>query len=90
MDWHIVVEPNEIVAGMIAWDHMKTMARVTGRINRQSNTFNMKAVEMGGGARIAIVDGQIGDDGTITANIKGPNVTCYSVVVRVYDPSHTK
>jgi hypothetical protein len=90
LDWHIVVEPNDVVAGMIAWNGMKRMARATGKINRRNNAFTMKAVEMGGAARTAIVDGQIGDDGTITANIKGPNVTCYSVIVRVFDPSQTK
>ena len=75
---------------MIAWDDMKTMARATGRVNRQSNTFAMKAVEMGGQGRMATVDGQIGENGTIVANIKGPNVACNSVIVRVYVPSDTR
>jgi len=84
LDWHIVVEANDILAGMIAWDDMKTMARATGTVNRQSNTFTMKAVEMGGRARTATVEGRIEENGTIIANIRGPNVICDSVVVRAY------
>jgi len=84
LDWHIVVEANDVLAGMIAWDDMKAMARATGTVNRQSNTFTMKAVEIGGQARTATVEGQIEENGTIIANIKGPNVTCDSVIVRAY------
>ena len=34
LDWHVVVEPNDILAGLIAWDDMKTMARATGKVDR--------------------------------------------------------
>ena len=27
LDWHIVVEPNDVLAGVIAWDDMRTIAR---------------------------------------------------------------
>ena len=87
LDWHIVVEANDILAGLIAWNDMNTISRATGRVDRQNHTFSMTAVEMGAPARKATVDGQIGDNGTITANIKGPNVTCNSVIVRAYDVS---
>lgn len=84
LDWYMVVEANDIIAGMIAWNDMKTMVRATGRVNRQSNTFSMKATEIGGQARIATVDGQINDNGTVTANIKGPKVTCKSVIIGAF------
>lgn len=84
LDWYIVVEANDIVAGMIAWDDMKTMVSATRKVNRKSNTFTMKAIEIGGQARVATVDGQIKDSGTVIANIKGPNVTCNSVIIRPY------
>jgi hypothetical protein len=84
LDWHIVVEPNDILAGLIAWDDMKTMARATGKVDRPNHTFSMTAVEMGGQGRTATVDGKVEKSGTIIANINGPNVTCKSVTVRTY------
>ena len=84
LDWHIVVEPNDILAGLIAWDDMKTMARATGKVDRPNHTFTMTAVEMGGQGRTATVDGKVEKNGTIIANINGPNVTCKSVTVRTY------
>src|SRR5580704_6957859 len=41
LDWHIVLEPNGILAGMISWNGMKTLARVTGTVNQRSRTFTM-------------------------------------------------
>ncbi len=84
LDWHIVVEPNDILAGLIAWDNMRTMARATGRVDRENHTFTMTAVEMGGQNRTATVDGKVDENGTIIANINGPNVTCRSVTIRTY------
>lgn len=34
LDWHIVVEPHDVLAGMIAWDNMASMARAIGKIDR--------------------------------------------------------
>jgi hypothetical protein len=84
LDWHIVVEPNGVLAGMIAWDDMKTMARATGRINRENRTFSMIAKEIGGQTRTATIDGQIEDNGWITAKIKGPQGTCNALVVPIF------
>ena len=87
LDWHILVEPNGILAGMISWDGMRTMARATGSVNKQHRTFTMIATEMGGSARRAKIDGRLRDDGWIVANIAGPNVTCNAVIVPIYaDP----
>lgn len=84
LDWHIVVEPNDIVAGMIAWNDMKTMARASGKVDRKNHTFAVTAVVLGGEAQTATVSGTIRNDGTLIANIRGPNVTCNSVVVRAF------
>jgi hypothetical protein len=48
LDWHIVVERNDVLAGMVAWDNMRTMARATGSVNRKDGTFRMTVVELGG------------------------------------------
>jgi hypothetical protein len=84
LDWHIVVEANDILAGMISWDNMQTMARATGKVNRRTNTFSMTAVEMGGQARTAKIAGKIEGNGMLVASIEGPNVSCYSVIVRAF------
>lgn len=84
LDWHIVVEPNGVLAGMIAWDGMKTMARAIGTINQENRTFSMIAKEISGPARTATIDGPINDDGWITAKIKGPQVTCNALVVPIF------
>jgi hypothetical protein len=75
-DWHIAVEGNDVLAGLITWDDMKRMARATGRVDRPNHTFGMTAVEMGGQSRTATVDRKVEENGTIIANINGPNVTC--------------
>jgi hypothetical protein len=91
LDWHILVEANGILAGMISWNGMKTMARATGSVNKQHHTFTMIATEMGGEARRARIDGRLRDDGWIVANIEGPNVTCKAVIVPIYaDPPAAK
>jgi hypothetical protein len=84
LDWHIVLEPNGILAGMISWNGMKTMARVTGTVNQRSHTFTMVAKEMEGQARNAKVKGQIREDGLIIAHIEGPRGTCDAVIAPSY------
>ena len=32
LDWHIVVERNDVLARMVAWDNMRSMDRSTGRV----------------------------------------------------------
>ena len=84
LDWHIVLEPNGILAGMISWNGMKTMARATGTVNQRSHTFTMIAKEMEGQARSAKVRGQIREDGLLIAHIEGPRGTCDAVIVPSY------
>jgi hypothetical protein len=84
MDWHVVVEPDGDVAGMISWNDMKTIARLTGHVNRTARTFSIVAVEVGGQGARAVLDGRVAEDGTITADVKGPNVVCRAVAVPPY------
>lgn len=87
LDWHIVVERNDVLAGMIAWDNMQMMARATGRVDRKSSTFEMTVVELGGQGRTATVEGTIKGNGSATASIKGPAVSCDLVTIRSHiDP----
>ena len=81
LDWHIVIGPNDTLAGMISWDEMKSMARASGSVNPQTRTFQMTAQEVGGQGRTATIDGTVRQDGWLVANIKGNNVACQGVTV---------
>jgi hypothetical protein len=74
------LEPNGILAGMISWNGMKTMARATGTVNHRSHTFTMIAKEMEGQARSAKITGQMREDRLIMAHIEGPRVICAAVI----------
>jgi hypothetical protein len=86
LDWHVVVDANGVVSGMISWDGMKSMARATGMVNRTSKTFAMAAKEMGGQGRMATITGEVRADGWLVANVKGPKVDCKGIVVPWYTP----
>ena len=86
LDWHIVVEANGVLSGMIAWDHMKAMARATGTLDRQKRTFTMVATEVGSPDRKAEIKGIVRDNGWLAVNISGPKITCKAVVVPIYVP----
>jgi hypothetical protein len=83
LDWYIVVEAGDTLAGMIAWNDMKTMTKASGRVDRPHHTFSMIATEIGGQKRTATVEGKVEGDGRIVANIKGPNVTCAAVAIPI-------
>jgi hypothetical protein len=48
LDWHILVEPDDDIAGMISWNEMRTIARATGHVDRSNHTFSLVATELGG------------------------------------------
>lgn len=81
LDWHIVVELHDVLAGMIAWDNMASMARASGKINRSDDSFTMIAVQMGGHSRKLRIDGHIDQRGWIIANLRGLNATCTAIEV---------
>jgi len=84
LDWRISVQPSGVVSGLIAWDNMKSVARATGMVDRQSRTFSMTAVEIGGSARKATIDGQIREDGRLIANLRGERINCSAIVAPGY------
>ena len=86
LDWHIVLEGNDSLAGVIAWNHMQSVARASGWINMQSRTFQMTATEVGGQGRTANINGTVGQEGWLVANISGPNVNCQGIDVRWFVP----
>ena len=89
LDWHIAVEPTsstDNLSGMIGWDNMKHVARVSGTLNPNTRLFEMTATEVGGEGRTAKIDGQLRLDGWLTANITGEGVNCKSVTIPYYVP----
>jgi hypothetical protein len=88
LDWHILVEGNGILAGMVSWDGMKTMATATGSVNQQHHSFTRIATEMGGQVRRAAIEGRLRDDGRDNRQHQG---TCSAVIVPIYsDPPVAK
>jgi hypothetical protein len=87
LDWHVVVAGDDSLSGMIAWDDMKAIARVSGKVNMSAKTFAMTAKEVGGQGRTATVDGTVRSDGWLVANIKGPNINCQGINVPWFVPS---
>jgi len=81
LDWHVVVQSNGDLSGMIAWNNMQSMARATGTVNMANRTFSMNAVEVGGQGRTATVTGTVRQDGWLVANINGQDVACTGVTI---------
>jgi hypothetical protein len=89
LDWYLVVRENGKLLGMLAWDDLKSVARISGTIDA-NKSFHVDAKEIGVAGRAAVVDGQFGRDGWITANIKGPHVDCKDVHVPWFRPTLQK
>jgi hypothetical protein len=87
LDWHMVVEPNNALTGIIAWNNMQSMAHVTGSVNKQTGAFELTAHEVGGQARTATATGTV-DPGTgwMTASVQGEGVKCQSIKVPWFSP----
>jgi len=81
LDWHVVLTPDNMLDGMIAWNNWQSMAHATGSINPQARTFQMTAEEVGGRHRTADISGTVRSDGYLVANITGPNVSCQGIMV---------
>ena len=88
LDWHIVLGTGGALAGMISWNNMESLARAQGSINMTSGAFQMTAQEVGGQGRTATIDGTVNtSNGTLLANIQGPNVNCKGVQVPWFAPT---
>jgi hypothetical protein len=70
LDWQIVVGENNTLSGLIGADDMKTVFRVAGSFNRQSNTFQLAGAEIGGN-RPGAVNGKLQSDGLLAASLGG-------------------
>jgi hypothetical protein len=87
LDWHLVVGQNNALSGILAWDDMKSIAKVTGSIG-PNRTFKLTGTRVSGGPSQggATIDGQVGTDGWLIANIHGPSVNCQGVRVPWFVP----
>ena len=82
LDWHVVLQTGGVLSGLIAWNNMQSVARANGTVNTQSGTFQMTATEVGGQGRTATINGTVNtNDGSLIANIQGPNVSCRGITV---------
>jgi hypothetical protein len=82
LDWYLVVAPDNSVTGMVGWQHMTLLVRVTGTVDLNKKTFALVGKEAGG-SRTATIDGQIITRDHLVAHIKAPevNVDCPGVDV---------
>jgi hypothetical protein len=87
LDWHVVLAPDDTLTGMIGWQNMQLLVRVTGKLDRANKTFSLTGKEAGGN-RTATVDGQVISPNHLIAHIKAPeaNVDCPNVAAWGWTP----
>jgi hypothetical protein len=85
LDWFLVVRESGNLLGMVGWNDMRLVARLSGTIDAKKS-FHMDATEIGVTGKTVAVDGQFGRDGWITANIKGPDIDCKNIRVPLFRP----
>jgi hypothetical protein len=73
LDWHVVVDGDRSVEGMVGWDRMKHTASLTGVLNAD-DSFHMSAKE-NGGSITAKIDGKV-TVSTLTITIDGTGTGC--------------
>ena len=73
LDWHVVVDGDNSVSGIVAWGRMKHFANITGNLNAD-HTFKLDAEEVGGPKK-AIVTGNV-TTGRATLSINGTGTGC--------------
>jgi hypothetical protein len=71
LDWHIVVAANNQLKGMISWNDMKDVARVTGSADRDGR-FHLAFPGMNGSGKGGSIEGQFPDyNGYLSAHVMG-------------------
>ena len=82
LDWHLVVAPDNSVTGMIGWQNMQLLVRVTGTVDLEKRTFSLIGKEAGGN-RTATIDGEIISRNQLLVHIKAPeaNIDCPNIKV---------
>jgi hypothetical protein len=83
LDWHVVVGENGALSGMVAWNDMKTVARVSGKTNAE-HQFSMTATEVGGGKTATITGQRRPADGFLIADINGPDIACKQIEIPIF------
>jgi hypothetical protein len=78
LDWHLVVEPDHDVFGMVAWNNDMEIMRVTGKLDLHARTFSLAAAEVGG-TRTATIDGSVISPDHIVVNIKANGQECQNM-----------
>jgi hypothetical protein len=85
LDWHVITGIKGNLGGIIAWDDMRSIARVRGHI-ALDRTFQMTAIEMGGAQRRAVIAGRVLPDGKMVADLKAPKIECHGIIATVWQP----
>ena len=87
LNWHMVLGEGGALSGLIGWNNMQSVARVSGSVSLQTRTFQGTAAEVGGQGRTATLTGTVDPtSGWLTANIQGPNVNCQGIRVPWFSP----
>jgi hypothetical protein len=83
----MVLQQGGALTGLISWNNMQSVARVSGTVNPQTRAFQSVATEVGGQGRTANITGTVDPNtGFLTANIQGPNVNCQGIKVPWFSP----
>ena len=73
MDWHVVVSPDKTVSGVVGWDKMQHLAKLSGTVG-QDGKLNVTATEEGS-SKTENVSGT--DDGShLKVGINGTGTSC--------------
>jgi hypothetical protein len=80
LDWHVTVEPDGKVIGMVSWDEMTHMAKLEGTV-QSDGKFSMNAKEVGGPKTATVVGSASGNYATLT--ISGTGGPCDGKTVQV-------
>ncbi|MBV9250771.1 MAG: hypothetical protein JO227_16165 [Acetobacteraceae bacterium] len=84
LDWHVYLGEDNKLSGVIGWNHMQSIAKVSGSV-KPDHTFQMEATA---GDKKADITGSIQGDGWMVANIKGvPACEGKTIKVPWYQPS---
>ena len=87
LDWHVVVGESGTLSGILAWNDMKTVARLTGTTNAE-HQFSMTATEIGGEGKTATITGQRRPrDGYLMADVNGPGIACKEIEIPIFHPT---
>jgi hypothetical protein len=81
LDWHIVTESDGMLRGVVAWDQMKHMARLEGKMNAD-RTFKMDAKVIDGSGKTATASGIAAGD-YINAEVTGSGTTCDGKLLQI-------